>query len=494
VSATADDLAGAVSSTADALGAKTPRNAVLILAARTVSRVIALVMVLVMANHLGASGYGRFGTLVAYSALIGVVADLGLSTLFTREAARRPEQLGDYLSTLIVGRIPLVLAAILLLSLALWQASLSSLILPGALLIALSGYSTMVRNSFYATGRLGLEVVAILVEIGVLSTLIFVGARAGAGVSWFVWSYVASYVASIAYTVVALHVFGIGRLRARFDARLFRAWLLMALPLAAGFLLTNLYFRADIPILQHFRPFAEVGWYQLAYKPFEATQFVPLAVQAVVYPLLSVYFASAPDRLDRAYQKFFKVLLMAGWPLTVTVFVLVHPLGRVLHLYPQSEPALRILAFGIVFLFINSAFTAMLFSTNRQGRYAWATGIAAGVNIGLNLLLIPFFGYLAASATTVLTEAVLSAAGWWLVGRSRLHWLRVGWRVLAAGAILGLVLLPLARFPFYVGLAAAPVVYLAALLLLRAFDADEKALFRLGLRRLGLLKVGPQPA
>jgi O-antigen/teichoic acid export membrane protein len=478
---------------ADALGARTPRNAVLILAARTVSRVIALVMVLVMANHLGASGYGRFGTLVAYSALIGVVADLGLSTLFTREAARRPGQLGDYLSTLMIGRIPFVLAAIGLLGLALWQAGLSSLVLPGALLLALSGYSTMVRNSFYATGRLGLEVVAILVEIGVLSSLIFLGAWIEAGVSWFVWSYVASYVASIAYTILVLHRFGIGRLRLRFDPALFKVWILAALPLAAGFLLTNLYFRADIPILQHFRNFEEVGWYQLAYKPFEATQFVPLAVQAVVYPLLSVYFASAPDRLDRAYQKFFKVLLMAGWPLTVTVFVLVHPLGRVLHLYPQSEPALRILAVGIVFLFINSAFTAMLFSTNRQGRYAWATAIAAGVNIGLNLMLIPFFGYLAASTTTVLTEAVLSFAGWWLVGRSRLPWLPIGWRVLVAGALLGLVLLPLARFPVYVGLTVAPFVYLGALLLVRAFDADEKAVFRLGLRRLGLLKIAPEP-
>jgi len=58
---------------------------------------------------------------------------------------------------------------------------------------------------------------------------------------------------------------------------------------------------------------------------------------------------------------------------------------------------------------------------------------------------------------------------------------------------LGVALLPLARFPVYVGLAAAPFVYLGALLVLRAFDDDEKAVFRLGLRRLGLLKVAPGP-
>jgi O-antigen/teichoic acid export membrane protein len=226
-----------------------------------------------------------------------------------------------------------------------------------------------------------------------------------------------------------------------------------------------------------------VGWYQLAYKPFEATQFVPLAVQAVVYPLLSVYFAAAPDRLDRAYQKFFKVLVLLGWPITLGVFVLAHPLSRALHLYPQSEPSLRILAFGIVFLFANSAFTAMLYSIDRQKRYAVATAVAAAVNIGLNLAFIPVFGYLAASATTVITEAVLSVAGWLLVGRARLPWLRVSWRVLVAGAVMGALLYPLSGLPVYVALAAAPVIYVAALLLLRATDSDERAVVRLLLAR-----------
>ena len=164
----------------------------------------------------------------------------------------------------------------------------------------------------------------------------------------------------------------LGRVRLGFDFGLIKRWLPLALPFAFTFFLTNLYFRADVPILQHFRPFAEVGWYQLAYKPFEALQFVPLAIQAVVYPLLGVYFVSDPARLRLAYQRFFKVLVLLGWPLTVGTFVLVHQIAPRLSLFDQSEPSLRILAFAIVFLFANSAFYAMLNATNRQGRNAWA--------------------------------------------------------------------------------------------------------------------------
>jgi O-antigen/teichoic acid export membrane protein len=141
-----------------------------------------------------------------------------------------------------------------------------------------------------------------------------------------------------------------------------------------------------VPILNLFRSFQEVGWYQLAYKPFESLQFVPLALQAVVYPVLAVYYSSAKDRLGLAYQRFFKILVLLGWPISIGTLVLTHPIGRLFHLFPQSEPSLRILALGIVFLFVNSAFTAMLYSIDRQDLFAWVTAIAVVVNVLLTLL------------------------------------------------------------------------------------------------------------
>jgi O-antigen/teichoic acid export membrane protein len=468
---------------AEDLGSRAVRNTVLVLSARIVSRLVSLVVVIVLANHLGAGSYGRYTTLIAYSALVSVVSDLGLRTLYTREAARDPGRLPEYLGTLMVGEIGLCAAAFALLAISLTLTGLGDLVVPGGALLVLTTYANLLRNTFYARGRLEFEAAAVLAEAAIQAGLIILGARRGAGVGYFVWAYAASYAFTIGFSLVVIPLFRLGRLRFAFDPALFGRWVRLAMPFAVGFFLTNLYFRADVPILQHFKPFSEVGWYTFAYKPFEALQFVPLAVQAVVYPVLSVYFRSSPDRLALGYERFFKILVLLGWPLTVGTLVLTHPIGRLFRLYPESEPALRILAVAIVFLFANSAFVAMLYSIDRQDLFAWATGIAVVVNVGLNLLLIPTFGYLAAASTTVVTEAAFSVAGWWFVARRhRLPWLRLSWRVLMAGALMGGALLPLASRPIYLSVPVAVVVYAVALWLLRAVDRVEVDLVRRGLR------------
>src|SRR5438105_3438946 len=398
LAAVTDTVAGAASQ----LGNRAVSNSLLILGARAVSRLVSLIVVIVLANTLGDTNYGRYTTLIAYSALASVLADLGFNPLYTREAARNQKELGSFLGTLLVFKLALSAASVVVLALALGLgAGLGPLIVPGAALLVTTAYANLLRNTFYAVGRAEFDAMAIIAEIAIQATFIVVGARRHAEVGFFVWGYAASFLFTIVYAFAVIRIFRLGQVRVGLDLGLIRRWLPLALPFAFTFFLTNLYFRADVPILQHFRSFAEVGWYQFAYKPFEALQFVPLAIQAVVYPLLGVYHKQVGPRLEIAYERFFKVLILLGWPLTVGTFVLVHPIGRLFRFFPQSEPSLRILSLGIVFLFANSAFTAMLYAIDRQDLFAWTTGIGVVVNVGLNLALIPLYGYLAASGTTV---------------------------------------------------------------------------------------------
>lgn len=483
------DTAGSVESAAQQLGTRAVSNSLFILAARTVSRVISLVVVIILANALGDANYGRYTTLVVYSGLVSVVGDLGFQSLYTREAARNRAELGNYLGTLIVVRIALAVVASLVFAVALGLvAGLPSLIIPGCALLVATAYASLLRNTFYSVGRAEFDAIAIIAEIAIQGGLIVYGAHRHAGVAYYVWAYTASYTFTIVYSLVVIQVFKLGRIRLALDMKLIARWLPLALPFALTFFLTNVYFRAGFVILQLLRSFAEVGWYNLAYKPFEALQFVPLAIQTVVYPVLGVYFVSNVAGLKIAYDRFFKVLVLLGWPLTVGTFVLVHPINQIFNRsgqFAQSEPALRILAFGIVFLFANSAFYAMLNATNRQGLNALATAFAAGIAIVFNTVAILLVGYQGAAVAAVLTEAALCAFGWWFVQLNRpdlrLPVIRLSWRIVAAGVIMGIALYPVRRYSIFLTAPAGLAVYAAAIYFLKAVEPDEWRLAKEGL-------------
>jgi O-antigen/teichoic acid export membrane protein len=109
------------------------------------------------------------------------------------------------------------------------------------------------------------------------------------------------------------------------------------------------------------------------------------------------------------------------------------------------------------------------------------------VNVGLNLALIPRFGYLGASWATVLTEVAIVAMGWFLTARhlAAMPIVSLSWRILLASLAMGAALYPLRSVhgPMIAGAVLVGVlVYGLALLLVRAADAEELRLLRRAVR------------
>ncbi len=455
------------------------------------SRLIALVTVFATAASLLDARFGDFNTVVTVTALVApVFLDLGFNILYQREGARTPSEIERYLQNLMSARLILAVIALPVLALALYFLKLSDLLIPGYVLMVLTSYANLLRYTLYALQRLGFEAVAIVIESLLLLGLTLYGAVFNHfGVAYFLWAYVAMYAFDCVFFSVLLRRLKIARFRWRFEPALLRQWFWMGLPFAVTFVLTTLYWKLDVPLLKLFKSSAEVGWYSFAYKPFEALLFVPITMLGVVLPVLAVYQRSSLDRLRLAVAMFFKALLMLGWPLSVGVVVLAQPLaGLWSGFFPQSVPALRILALAYTFAFVNNAFIGALTVIDRQATYAKAAGASLVVNLVLNLILIPPFGYIAASWTTVVTEIVLVAAGWWLTERhlGKLHLAAASWRPLLAGVAMGAALYPLRNVQgdsvllvVLLGIA----VYAAAILLLKAMTSEEIQFLRSALRR-----------
>jgi O-antigen/teichoic acid export membrane protein len=59
-------------------------NAALLLGARSLSKVLVLVTIIITQRELGATGYGEFATAIVLGNLSSILADLGLQVVFAR--------------------------------------------------------------------------------------------------------------------------------------------------------------------------------------------------------------------------------------------------------------------------------------------------------------------------------------------------------------------------------------------------------------------------
>jgi O-antigen/teichoic acid export membrane protein len=470
-----------------ALASTTLRNSVMVVGARALAKIAVFVVVVLLWRHLTADAYGRFSAMVVYATLAGIVADLGLQTVFVRDVSRDPSAFDRYLSNLLSVRLLLSLVALLLLAgaLRLLGPALFPYTLGAFALLLTTSYSSLLRAVFYIRGRLSYEAIAILAEAAILLGLTLYAIARHATWDVFLWVYAASYLFTCLFALAVLYFRWHEHLTVRLEVRFVRRLLLAGIPLALGFTLTTIYAQVDVILLQLFRGFQMVGWYSSANKYIDAIAWIPQTAMGAVFPALSLLSAGAATRLSLAYEKSYKMLAVLGVPLAVGLALTAVPIVHLTRGYEQSIPALQILAVSVVFLFLNNAFVYTLTAMNRQQDFTRLALFSLAVNLGLNLALIPLAGYLGAAAASTLTELALFIGGWWML-RRRLHTLSVLRSigpVLLSGALMGAIVLGLGALPLYAIIPVAAAVYLLGLLVFRALTPQEWAIVRAGLLR-----------
>ena len=89
--------------------------------------------------------------------------------------------------------------------------------------------------------------------------------------------------------------------------------------------------------------------------------------------------------------------------------------------FVQSVVALRVLSISLPFFFLSSLSMWVLITMKKQGILVPIYAVSMIANIGLNLVLIPLWGYMAAAWVTVGSEAfVLLLTGYFVMRMFRL--------------------------------------------------------------------------
>jgi O-antigen/teichoic acid export membrane protein len=135
-------------------------------------------------------------------------------------------------------------------------------------------------------------------------------------------------------------------------------------------------------------------------------------------------------------------------------------------------------------MFLSEFLGYVVLIAGAERRVAKAVMLSTGLNVGLNLLLVPRFGFLGAAVMTVVTEAILVGQYLWIL-RSQmrlLNWGTILVRPLLATFTMGGVVLALHGLPLLINIAVGALSYGGLLLLFGVLGRDELRFVR-GLRR-----------
>jgi O-antigen/teichoic acid export membrane protein len=465
-------------------GPRILKNATTRLLNQSILVVSSFVVAISLARLWGAESYGRYAFAIAFAELFTFSFDWGLHWLLTREVARDKKNVAKYLDNALTLTIVLSLGAmgvlVLLINLPDYPPeTVLAVYLAGiwTLLEVLS--SLFIWGTFYAFERMEYETPPLLAErlFAVIGGLAVIAARRGLLALMLVL--VVSRVIKLA-VCVAIYTRRIGPVGLGFDWQFWRGLARSTFPFGLNLAFGLIYARSSITMLSLLRgDEAEIGFFRAALACAMYWPEVGLSLTTSLFPMMSAQYQAKREAFVLNYQRSIRWLAALGVPIAVGLWLLADRL--VILLYGEGfMPAvvsLRILSLSVLLKFIHGALAMVLTSSNRQELRMSIMAFAALANIVMNLVLIPWKGYVGASVAAGLTDGLILVTTYFFVARQLggLPALVALARPAMSAIVMSVYVIVFRRMSLFVLIPTAAIIDLAVLYALGGLPRDELA-------------------
>jgi O-antigen/teichoic acid export membrane protein len=441
---------------------------------------LGVAVTLLLVHALAPRGFGQWSTILAVTQIAANFGDLGLTQVTLVRAVAEPEREGAWLGALVSLRLalalPLTLGAIVsvVLIVSTAQGRLAGVLLAATLLVgapsALSAvFQLRVRNDV-SIATLTFNSVLWLAGVVVVSAL-----HGG------VLAYAAVFVSVTALTTALIVALALRWVRPVLvgSRRLWRPLLRVGLGVGAAGILVTLYVKLDQILVYEFVGSRQAGLYGAAYRILDQAQFIPISVMTTLFPLIAASYPADLPRVRRLLQRTSEYLAVGSFgALAFTIAAAPAIMGFLFgRQFVAAAPALPVLMGAFVSISFGYLVGNMVVILELQKRFLRNAALGLALNVILNVLLIPPYGFQAAAWVTLATEVTVMS----LTARSVLHKLemRPSWvrlvRVALVAAVMGVTTAAAhqAGVPLGVLVAIALVEYPVLLLAARAVHGRE---------------------
>lgn len=445
-------------------------------------------IVVVIARWAGVEQVGDFSSVMNFALALTFLNNFGLVWLLMREVAQQRERVHEYVGNALTLCLGLGILSVMVMGGIATILGYSGRIVAGIYLTALALVLDTLGNLFNAAFG-GYE----RMELGTLSIVIqeFAFLIVGAAILYlrapFLWLFALYVLSRLVGLVASAHIYWRlwGRPRLRFDLPVVKKLSHKTLPFALNVALSPIFVRIDVILLSYFKGSLAVGYYEVASTLFYRLNVLARMFNLALMPLVAHEYPILGWTVVRYVRRAVRYQAVVGVPITALCWILG---GKIItFIYgPEFEPAIftfQILATITFLRFLDNALANTLTAIDLQARRSLAIALMAIFNIGLNLFIIPRYGYIGAAVTSVLTEIGYFILLFGFV-RSRLpspvH-LSMLVRPVLASVVMALPLLLGHNWPLPLLLPLGVGIYGLAALVLRVFSPEELAF---------LLKVG----
>lgn len=453
-------------------------------------RVLDALVSIVLARYLAPQGFGLLAFAISFPSIFSVLPGFGMGALVTRDIARDPQHLNRYLTNGLM--IKLILAILTLL--AVWATALIlrfppykiQLITLGALLLIFETNVRFVLSFFQAAEKMTTVALVTLAVRGGWVVFSFVVVAFKGGITELLGVRALLNGAGLVVSVILIH-FLLGRIRWSFDIASIWKLTKASFPFALFRIFGTVYTDIDTVMLSSMRGDVMAGFYSAAYKFLRLFTFIQSGFFSAFLPAAAKISRTSKEDLVSKFQLSIKYLSIISLPIAGGICVLADPLVKLVYgpSYAGAVPALRLIIWSMVFVFLNSATTAAIVAVDEEKKGSVALLLGALLSGLSNLIVIPLFGHAGAAATTVLAEGFVYGFQARLL-RKHLPQINVWIQALKPflATVVMMIIVWLGRgLNLILIIPVAAAVYLIGLVILREVGLVEWTVFREMMRR-----------
>jgi O-antigen/teichoic acid export membrane protein len=378
------------------------------------NRLIAFVAYIGITRLLGDVNFGKFTLATNIGFMFTMIfADFGLNNIIIREVARDKTQTSKYVSNIAALRLFMSaitwIAIFVFVNVSGYPAETKNIVyLIGTGLILMT-YTETFSSIFRAYEKMKYVSVLAFFQRTIPLVIGIILLMSGYGlvqlaICYLVFGFI-TVLLSI-YLVTTRFV----KFNLEFDMPFWKTVFMESFPLGITVIFSAVYFRIATIMLSLMKGDAAVGWYNASYRLIESLMFIPVSIIGALFPVLSQLSVESKDKLKNVSLKAGGVLLAIVLPIAIITTIFADKIILLLYgtQFIKSIPALQILIWAEVFIFVNYIMLQVLVATNQQKYNAMFAFCCMVFNIGMNLALIPKYSILGSSITTVGTELLLT--------------------------------------------------------------------------------------